>query len=523
LVILYLPALAQTDAQKAEIQRILESARVDTERAAQQAADSQRISDNIRTFSNFVLKSDRNANEGFKAANTEANSLAESNRSQIERAGALASEIEITKEQVVVAEEGKRLEELRSKALELSKRAAELSASAESTAASAAALNSRLAREPGSDDFLASADPQSLGGKAGSLGCVKAATCTPVSVFFGTDRGEEDRADRVHFNAMRAGALVVGRAVVTVPRANRKKGEINLPSWWDLLRFKNPWRIDPTSHFTIPDGGVTVMTPQAFIAAAREHLDGAGTHPDHAFVFVHGYNNGFDDGLYRAAQISYDLGENDKPFGTAFVYSWPSAGAFQDYNYDFTSARRSVKQLERFLDLVIDETQAKHVHLIAHSMGNWPLVTALAEVVAKHSGNAKISQIILAAPDIDAGEFEEIAKTMVPGAKTITLYASSGDRALLASRNANGAARAGDIASPDRGPAAIVPGIDSIDVSALSTDMFGLNHNTYVESKELMKDISDLMLSGTRPPDQRNASFRVNGTLTRPFWTYEKE
>ena len=55
-----------------------------------------------------------------------------------------------------------------------------------------------------------------------------------------------------------------------------------------MLRFKNPWRLDPTSHFTIPDGGVKVMTPDEFVAAAREQLASAGTHSDNAFVFVHG-------------------------------------------------------------------------------------------------------------------------------------------------------------------------------------------------------------------------------------------
>ncbi|MEI9901793.1 MAG: alpha/beta hydrolase [Hyphomicrobium sp.] len=442
---------------------------------------------------------------------------------KLELATALAEEIEIAKERAIIAESDATLAELRAKAVDLAARAKALGASAAASFASAAALNSRLAREPGSEGYLASANPQSLGQASEGLDCVKAATCTPVTVFFGTDRGAEQQPDRVHFNAIRSGALAVGKAVVTVPRANRKKGDVNLPSWWDLLRFKNPWRIDPASHFTIPDGGVTVMTTDKFVAAVQEHLAGAGTHSDHAFVFVHGYNNTFDDGLYRAAQISYDLGADDKPFGTAFVFSWPSAGALPDYNYDFTSARRSVKHLEEFLKIVIDETHAKHVHLIAHSMGNWPLITALNDVVAHQSGEAKIGQVILAAPDIDAGEFEEISQAMVPGAKTITLYASSADRALIASRGANGAPRAGDVTGPNTGPAAIVAGIDSIDVSALSTDFFGFNHNTYVQAKELLADMGELMLEGKRPPDLRNESFHAKGTASRPFWSYQRQ
>jgi esterase/lipase superfamily enzyme len=518
---LHVPAVAQSDPAKTEILNILNAARIDTERAVQQVGEAEQIAENVRQFSVFIIKSDKKAPEEFRAALKESESLVTLARGQAQIATALAEEIEVAEERVIVAEEGTSVTELRSKAVDLAARAKTLAISAAGISASAASLNNRLSREPGSDGYLASTNPQSLEQASGGLDCIKAATCTPVPVFFGTDRTSEQRADRVHFSAQGSGSLSLGRAVVTVPRANREKGDINLRSWWDLLRFKNPWRIDPSSHFTIPDGGVTVMTSDQFIAAVKEHLADSGTHSDHAFIFVHGYNNSFEDGLYRAAQISYDLGEGDKPFGTAFVFSWPSAGAFQDYNYDFTNARLSAKRLTDFINLVIDKTQAAHVHLIAHSMGNWPLVTAFNEVVAKQSGKVKIGQIILAAPDIDAREFAEIAEAMVPGAQTITLYASSADRALIASRRANGALRAGDVTGSETGPAAIVAGIDSIDVSALSTDLLGFNHNTYVESKELLKDMEDLMLSGTRPPDVRNSSFLPGGT-SRPFWRYQK-
>ena len=43
---------------------------------------------------------------------------------------------------------------------------------------------------------------------------------------------------------------------------------------------------------------------------------------DRALVFVHGFNNGFDDGVYRLTQIAHDT----KYPGTPVLFSWASSG-----------------------------------------------------------------------------------------------------------------------------------------------------------------------------------------------------
>ena len=53
-------------------------------------------------------------------------------------------------------------------------------------------------------------------------------------------------------------------------------------------------------------------------------------------MLVHGYNNGFDDALYRTAQVAYDL----KFDGAPFLYSWPSGSGITSYPYDRDSASR---------------------------------------------------------------------------------------------------------------------------------------------------------------------------------------
>jgi esterase/lipase superfamily enzyme len=188
--------------------------------------------------------------------------------------------------------------------------------------------------------------------------------------------------------------------------------------------------------------------------------------------------------------------------------------------YDFDSARLAVGHLTNFLQLVASRSGAKHIHLIAHSMGNWPLLEALDKFTAE-PGGAALNQIILAAPDIDVEEFELIAQRIASKAQGVTLYASSNDRAIVASRTLRrNVARAGDVLAS--GPVVVV-GIDTIDVSTLSMDVLSLNHSTYADRKELLNDIHHLMRTGVRPPNDRSDRLQRQMKEGQPFWRYVTE
>jgi len=327
--------------------------------------------------------------------------------------------------------------------------------------------------------------------------------CTPVRVFFGTDRRRADTAERVSFSGERARQLQLGVAVVTVPKAaERKRGEIPRPTWFERNVLRVPPDGDPARHFTILRDGFTIYgSSDAFLDAVARHISEAGAFKDHAVVFVHGYNTTFDQALYRTAQISYDLGEGSVPFGSAFLYSWSSGGGVRDYKYDSESARFTVDNLVTFLDLVIAKTNAKHVHLIAHSMGNDAMLNALDRLAVPDHAKDRINQIVLAAPDVDAREFERLAARIVPKAKGVTLFASASDRAMRASRQVHrDQPRAGDV--PQTGPV-VVANLDSIDVSTVNTDVFSINHSTYADSRELINDVALLFRKGERPPHKR--------------------
>jgi esterase/lipase superfamily enzyme len=335
-----------------------------------------------------------------------------------------------------------------------------------------------------------------------------------VPVFFGTDRGVVPDPKRLQYGAERGHKLQLGRALVTVPTLH-KVPNIERPWVVELPYFK--YKIyeekeDPNQHFTMQE--IAALSKEQLLAFVKERLAKSASFKDHAFVFVHGFNTSFDAAIYRTAQIAYDL----KFDGVPFVYSWPSGGKVASYTYDRGSVEQSEPQLNDFLNLVIKESGAKSISLIAHSMGNELLMRVLERIKTQVPKGVVISQVILAAPDVDRDKFSNIAQAITNFAQGVTLYASSNDRALgYSARFWGGVPRAGDV--PASGPL-IIPGVDTIDVTSLSTDSLGLNHSGYAENKTLLNDIALLLLTGERPPDKRIPILQKVDTASGSFWRY---
>ena len=166
-------------------------------------------------------------------------------------------------------------------------------------------------------------------------------------------------------------------------------------------------------------------------------LQASRSFQDQALVFVHGYNNRFDDALFRTAQIAYDL----KYDGAPFLYSWPSGSGIAGYPFDSNSAQQAEQYFRQFLMMVVKETGAKSVSIIAHSMGNQLLLETLRNLDRSDPEITRINQIILAAPDVDRDSFGFLAQQLKGVGQGITMYASSNDRR-SASRAALAAAHA---------------------------------------------------------------------------------
>ncbi len=59
-------------------------------------------------------------------------------------------------------------------------------------------------------------------------------------------------------------------------------------------------------------------------------------------VFIHGFNNTYEDAVFRFAQIVHDFGAEVAPI----MFTWPSRARLLDYVYDKESTNYSRTALE---------------------------------------------------------------------------------------------------------------------------------------------------------------------------------
>lgn len=347
-----------------------------------------------------------------------------------------------------------------------------------------------------------------------------------VPVFFGTTRRKE--VDRIknnrrlaNFSGEQGDGLTLGRSIVTVP-VERQPGTIPRPETNLIITriaFRNE---DPNRDFTI--AAVDVMERNEFAAEMRKQVALSSRFKNQAFVFVHGYNVSFDDAIFRTAQIAHDIVFD----GPAIAFSWPSRGGTWDYRHDIDTAKASREGLRQLLETVARDTGVTAVNLVAHSMGNDPVIEVLsqqADIVARRGQTVdfRLNEIVLAAPDISRKVFQQLAARFSTLAKGgVTLYASRNDLAMTASKRvASGLVRAGDV--PREG-IVIVPGVESIDISDASTSFLSTNHSTFADRAHLVADMQLLFERTTdkHPPDVRFRVYQTQGAQQSRWWRYRR-
>lgn len=323
-----------------------------------------------------------------------------------------------------------------------------------------------------------------------------------IPVFYGTDRARGDDTPANYFRGER-GAPAFGIAEVSVPTRGRDLGELTGPSWWRL-----EFAADPAKHVILktvgPLGRDVFVTSLADSVAAADERD--------VLVFVHGYNVTFEDAARRAAQISVDL----KFAGRTLLYSWASAADAKQYTVDESTIEWSRDHFEAFLQLALSEIGAREVHVIAHSMGNRAVVNTLERISSWQlpAGAARLGQVIFAAPDIDRDRFVQLAAKFKGCARRCTLYASSGDVALRASKFVHGYPRAGEAGAA----LLVVDGVDTIDASLVDTSLVGLRHSYFGEKRSILNDMFNL-ITQQLAPDQR-FDLQAAGDALRRYWSY---
>ncbi len=322
-----------------------------------------------------------------------------------------------------------------------------------------------------------------------------------IQTFFATDRNLTGKTHPSEmFGAIRSD-ITYGKSNVSIPRDHRM-GELESPSIWRLEFSENP-----AKHVVLLD--TTISDKDTFFKEMSERVRESSK--SSAFVFVHGYNVTFEDAARRTAQISYDLGFD----GVPVFYSWPAQGKMAAYTVDEQNIEWSEANMRGFLDDFFVRSDAQNVYLIAHSMGNRGLTRAVASLLAaKPALRSRLKEVILTAPDIDAGVFRrDIAPALTATGCPITLYASSKDLALIASKKVHGYPRAGDSGQG----LVIVPGIETIDATHINTSLLG--HSYFAEKNSVIADMFYLIGEDLRAAQR--FGLRSVDVETGQYWEFK--
>lgn len=282
------------------------------------------------------------------------------------------------------------------------------------------------------------------------------------SVLVGSTRGlgdiDEDARDHRQ-------DLGFGRFDISIPPSH-ESGQIEWPHGMP----------DPSRHvLTLNSVGFDAA---AFRAELTRELSRRQSGNRSVFLYVHGYNTTFAEGLYRFAQVVQDAGLP----GVPVHYSWPSAGNPLGYGHDRDSmlyARDGLEQLMREIARAGGE-----IVLIGHSMGSLLIMETLRQIAIRDRGffDRNLGGVALISPDLDVTLFRQQATRIGALPQPFVIISSKRDKVLrLSARLAGQTERLGNI--EDVGELADLQ-VTVLDISAFGDT--GTNHNTAMASADFL-------------------------------------
>jgi len=330
-----------------------------------------------------------------------------------------------------------------------------------------------------------------------------------VRVFYGTNRARTGQIKASQFYGTERGDLDLGYLDVSIPETH-KYGDLETSSRWSIYTYRLGEDALKKKFILLLD--VQPLDQQNFHAQLQEHVRSSPSND--VFMFVHGYNSSFEDAARRTAQLAYDLDFD----GTPVMYSWPSQASATAYTVDEAAVRVSGRKMVGFLTGLVEQAGADRIHLIAHSMGNRALIEALETFAARRAVAEPVKvfdQIVFTAPDVDRDYFMDVIASIQRIASRVTLYASQNDVALQTSAVLHGAPRAG-LAGEGM---VILPGLDTIDMSAVEADRLG--HSYFAANAGAIYDLFRLLWLGDPPQQRCGMNNQIQGTAE--FWLFDVE
>ena len=275
------------------------------------------------------------------------------------------------------------------------------------------------------------------------------------------------------FTGERGNYVSINNVVVSIPpEANRKTGEIAWPG---------NARSDPLKSF------VTVKAAGMSESQAFDWFKRRSGPKRRALIFVHGFNTSYAEAVFRFAQISHDIKVDAAPV----LFTWPSRNNVLDYVYDRESTIYSRFGLVQVLDEAIKSGDVDDITILSHSMGTWLTMEALREIAIRDRKlSPKITNVVLASPDIDIDVFRRQLVEMGKKRPAFTVITSRNDLALAMSKwiagdvdrvGGGNLEREKDLLASD--------GVSVIDASDYKqSDPLG--HNAFAQSSDMLKALA---------------------------------
>ena len=343
-----------------------------------------------------------------------------------------------------------------------------------------------------------------------------------VDMLYVTDRAPDPEKDQLEYGSGRSPSIGFGSALIDIGQrmgweqlmqvSQSKSGrshEMIVKKRMELGRFP------PTPHpFTLVNGGPVedIKTTAAFgtIAAkfrAEINRRLALTEKKDVIIYVHGFNNTFDEATVNLAGVWHFMGRQ----GVPLTYTWPAAsGGMFGYFIDRESGEFTIFHLKKMLKLLASFEEIENIHIIAHSRGTDVVTTALRELIIDSRGAGKdprktlrIKNLILAAPDLDFGVMRQrlIAEKFGAAIGQITVYTAQSDTALNISEWLMTGLRLGRVESSDFSETEqkIFSSVKNVSfINVVDVGSF-ISHAYYLDSSSASSDLIRVLRNSSRP------------------------
>ncbi|MFK5949433.1 MAG: alpha/beta hydrolase [Methylococcales bacterium] len=294
-----------------------------------------------------------------------------------------------------------------------------------------------------------------------------------IDMLYVTDRLPESETNQLEYGSGRSASLAFGSAIVEIGKGRdweqlvKASQTVSKDSAFEMTVIKRVelGRFPETPYAFVVNKGVPVVNTEIQTQLEKSTLKfrkeinrrlNLANRKD-VIIYIHGFNNTFDDAITNLAGIWHFMGRQ----GVPLAYSWPAAyGGAIGYFSDRESGEFTIFHLKNMLRLLASFAEIENIHIIAHSRGTDVVTTALRELIIESRAAGKnpknclrVRNLILAAPDLDFSVMRQrlIAEKFGLAFGQVNIYTAQTDNALNFAEMIMPGKRLGHLQSKDFG------------------------------------------------------------------------